>query len=145
MGVADIQYKYLIIWVVCHLMTLMTNMLLFMQINKEIGVYGKTYLLALSFTVATVDNFDMLQSHAAIQYKAKERIFHGTTIQFVQPITTLSIITPSNTNNNSNVTDISIDTESNATSYNSSATFQDPENIACNERRRFLLLVPPTN
>ena len=78
MGVADSQYKYLIIWVVCHLMTLMTNLLLFMQINKEIGVYGNTYLLALSCTVATVDNFDMLRSHAALQYKTKERSFHGT-------------------------------------------------------------------
>ena len=129
MGVAGSQYEYLIIWVVCHLMTLMTNLSLFMQINKEIGVYGETYLLALSCTVATVNNFDMLQSHAAAQCKAKERSFHGTTIQFIQPITTLSI-TPSNTYNNSNVTDISIDTDSNSTSYNSSATSQDPENIA---------------
>ena len=61
------------------------------------------------------------------------------------PITTLSIITPSNTNNNSNVTDISIDTESNATSYNSSATFQDPENIACNERHRLMSHSPASS
>ena len=104
----------------------MTDLSLFMQISKEIGVYGKTS--PSTFPVATVDIFDMLQSHAAVQYKAKERSFHRTTIQLVQPITTLSI-TPSNTNNKSNVTDISIDTDSNCTSYNSSATSQNPESL----------------
>lgn len=54
-------------------------------------------------------------------------------------------ITPSNTNNNCNITDISIDIDSNATSHNSSATSQDPENIACNERRRLVSHSPASS
>ena len=54
-------------------------------------------------------------------------------------------ITPSNTNNNCNVTDISIDIDSNATSHNSSATSQDPENIAYNERRHLVSHSPASS
>ena len=56
-------------------MTLMTDLALFMQ-NRSVW----QDIAPSTFTVATVDNFYMLQSHAAVQYKAKERSFHGTTI-----------------------------------------------------------------
>lgn len=47
------------------------------------------------FTIITADNFDLLKRHAAVYCGNQYRSFHGTTIQVVQPDSTLRVHTNS--------------------------------------------------
>ena len=71
------------IGVVCSVDTLKRVIRYISQERKEQGI--KRLLFDTAFTVATVDNVDYLQSHAAVYAGNQHRSYHATSIQIVQP------------------------------------------------------------
>ena len=58
--------------------------------NRKKTVWDK--LLKNVFTIASVDNFDILQSHSAVFCGDQNRSYHGTTIQLVQPSSNITVM-----------------------------------------------------
>ena len=48
--------------------------------------------------VASVDNFDMLQSYSAVFCGDQQQSYHGTTLHLVQPSSTISLAAPTQNN-----------------------------------------------